>query len=58
MPAPRALLGPSYNKAVEVKDRELVFVCRVVVEEALNILYELKKVILELPSISFRLEVF
>jgi len=48
LPNPRELLGPNYNKEEEVRGRADVFVCRVIVEEALNMLYELGKALFEL----------
>jgi len=45
LPNPRELLGPNYNTEEEARGRVNVFVCRVIVEEALNMLHELGKVL-------------
>ena len=50
MESPRKLVGPSYAAPVEVKSRPLVFRGRVMVEESLNLLDELERAILRLPT--------
>ncbi|KAF8430185.1 hypothetical protein EV426DRAFT_639143 [Tirmania nivea] len=47
---PRKLLGPNFNYE-EVTGQAQIFACRVIVEEALNILHELVKVLSETPAV-------
>lgn len=46
---PREMLGPNFNHEEEVKGRENVFACRVIVEESLNMLHDLVRVLSEPP---------
>ncbi|KAF8446825.1 hypothetical protein BGX38DRAFT_617164 [Terfezia claveryi] len=50
--SPRSVLGPNFNdgkEETEVKGRAKVSVCRVIIEESLNILHDLERAISELP---------